>query len=620
MSIQVLDKDTVNKIAAGEVIERPMAVVKELLENAIDAGASSVTVEIKDGGKSLIRVTDNGSGIDREDIKLAFMPHATSKIKQLQDLLSISTLGFRGEALASIASVSQLEMLTKTRKSFSGSRYVIEGGAEKSFTEAGCPDGTTFIVHNLFYNTPARLKFLKTSQTEAGYISSIVEHMALSHPDISFRFINQNQPRLCTSGNGKLKDVVYNIFGKDITANLLEINVIKESCQISGYIGKPVISRGNRGCINYFVNGRYIKSNIINHAIEEAYSGYMMNHKYPFAVLDFKTDPGLIDINVHPQKMEIRFTNEKELYYDIYNVVSETLKHKELIPEVTFNKSKKNDNCGNKITDKNQDKKIYKEKDVILRPLSPEETRSLFETGENNTESKKYIKKEEKKEGTELRETAAYNAHNIKQETLFETDIMSAQPGGDIKIIGQVFSTYWILQYNGSMFIVDQHAAHEKVLYERFMKQIENNTPFTQMLNPPVVASLSMAEQQVLEENSGVFKKLGYIIENFGGREYMLSGVPAHLPDIATKELFLEIIDGILDNKAGITPETLLSHVASMSCKAAVKGGNSMTGAEAHALLKELMALENPYNCPHGRPVMVKITKRELEKKFRRIL
>ncbi len=611
MSIQVLDKDTVNKIAAGEVIERPMAVVKELLENAIDAGASSVTVEIKDGGKSLIRVTDNGSGINSEDIKLAFMPHATSKIKQLQDLLSISTLGFRGEALASIASVSQLEMLTKTRNSFTGSRYVIEGGTEKSFTEAGCPDGTTFIVHNLFYNTPARLKFLKTSQTEAGYISSIVEHMALSHPDISFRFINQNQPRLYTSGNGNLKDVVYNIFGKDIASNLLETNAAKESCRISGFIGKPVISRGNRGCINYFVNGRYIKSNIINHAIEEAYSGYMMNHKYPFVVLDFKTDPGLIDINVHPQKMEIRFTNEKELYRDIYNVVSETLKHKELIPEVTFDKDKGHDSGKNKTAELNQ-----AEKEVILRPPSPEETSYLFGKGSINTESKK----DEKKEEIQLRETAAYNAHNIKQGTLFETDIMSPQAGKDIKIIGQVFSTYWILQYGDSMFIADQHAAHEKVLYEKFMKQIENNQPFTQMLNPPVVASLSMAEQQVLEENASIFEKLGYIIENFGGKEYMLSGVPAQLPDIATKELFLEIIDGLIDNKTSITPETLLSHVASMSCKAAVKGGNSMAEPQAHELLKELMSLENPYNCPHGRPVLVKITKRELEKKFKRIL
>lgn len=614
MAIQVLDKDTVNKIAAGEVIERPVAVVKELLENAIDAGASSVTVEIKDGGKSLIRVTDNGCGIDKEDIKLAFMPHATSKIKQLQDLLSISTLGFRGEALASIASVSQLEMLAKTRKSFSGSRYVIEGGIEKSFTEAGCPDGTTFIVHNLFYNTPARLKFLKTSQTEAGYISSMVEHMSLSHPDISFRFINQNQPKLYTSGNGKLKDVIYNIFGKDITTNLLEISAVKESCQISGFIGKPVISRGNRGCINYFVNGRYIKSNIINHAIEEAYSGYMMNHKYPFIVLNFKTDPALIDINVHPQKMEIRFTNEKELYRDIYNVVSETLKHKELIPEITFDKSKKYENNQAGITTETELKQ--KEKGVILRTPLPEETSHLFETGQNNTESKNSVKKEE----PEFRETAAYNAHNIKQQTLFETDIMSVQSGKDIKITGQVFSTYWILQYGDSMFIVDQHAAHEKVLYERFLKQIKNNQPFTQMLNPPVVASLSMAEQQVLEENADIFEKLGYIIENFGGREYMLSGVPAHMPDIATKELFLEIIDGLLDNKAVITPETLLSHVASMSCKAAVKGGNSMTEPQVHELLKELMALENPYNCPHGRPVLIKITKRELEKKFKRIL
>ena len=626
MSIQVLDKDTVNKIAAGEVIERPMAVVKELLENAIDAGASSVTVEIKDGGKSLIRVTDNGIGIDREDIKLAFMPHATSKIRQLQDLLSISTLGFRGEALASIASVSQLEMLTKTRNSFTGSRYVIEGGTEKSFTEAGCPDGTTFIVRNLFYNTPARLKFLKTPQTEAGYISGIVEHMALSHPGISFRFINQNQPKLYTSGNGNLKDVIYNIYGKDITKNLLEINSTEESCQIRGFAGKPIISRGNRGGINYFVNGRYIKSNIINHAIEEAYSGYMMNHKYPFTVLDFKTKPELIDINVHPQKMEIRFINEKELYRDIFNVISETLKHKELVPEITFGKGKKQDSieiCPVSITRDNKEAPLkYKEKEVILRAPLPEETSYLFGTVNKGTEIKTEAGNQINREvqDSSLRETAAYTAHNIKQETLFETDIMSPQAGKDIKIIGQVFSTYWILQYGDGMFIADQHAAHEKVLYEKFMKQIENNQPFTQMLNPPVVATLSMPEQQILEENMDVFKKLGYIIENFGGREYMLSGVPAQLPDIATKELFLEILDSIADNKAGITPETLLSYVASMSCKAAVKGGNSMAEPQAHELLKELMALENPYNCPHGRPVLVKITKRELEKKFKRIL
>lgn len=624
MPIQVLDEDTVNKIAAGEVIERPVAVVKELLENAIDAGADSVTVEIKDGGKSLIRVTDNGDGICEEDVRLAFTPHATSKIRQIKDLLSISTLGFRGEALASIASVSQLEMLTKTRDSFNGSRYVIEGGTEKSFGQAGCPDGTTFIVHNLFYNTPARLKFLKTPQTEAGYISSTVEHMALSNPAVSFRFINQNQPRLNTSGNGNLKDVIYNIFGRDITSNLLETDAIKNSCEISGFIGKPVISRGNRGCINYFVNGRYIKSNIINRAIEEAYAPYMMNHKYPFIVLYFKINPGLIDINVHPQKMEVRFTNEKELYNDIYNAVSETLRHKEFIPEMVFGGDKNNPGASVVKQDKgnNIKKEKQEEKEVILRVPEQKEINNLFgivtENNSKETENKKEMPA--KNTETKFREIAAYNAHNTRQETLFETDIMSAQAEKDIKITGQVFSTYWILEYGDNMFLIDQHAAHEKVLYERFMKQIENNQVFTQMLNPPVVASLSMAEQQVLEENMQVFKKLGYIIENFGGKEYMLSGVPAQLPDISTKELFLEIIDGLLDNKAVIAKETLLSRVATMSCKAAIKGGSSLDTRQAHELLKELMALDNPYNCPHGRPVMIKITKRELEKKFKRII
>lgn len=622
MPIQVLDEDTVNKIAAGEVIERPVAVVKELLENAIDAGADSVTVEIKDGGKSLIRVTDNGSGISEEDIKLAFAPHATSKIRKLKDLLSISTLGFRGEALASIASVSQLEMLTKTRDSFSGSRYVIEGGTEKFSGQAGCPDGTTFIVRNLFYNTPARLKFLKTPQTEAGYISSTVGHMALANPAVSFRFINQNQPRLNTSGNGNLKDVIYNIFGMDITSNLLETDAIKGSCRISGFIGKPVISRGNRGCINYFVNGRYIKSNIINRAIEEAYSPYMMNRKYPFVVLNFKIDPGLIDINVHPQKMEVRFTNEKELYNDIYNAVSGTLKHKEFIPEMVFGGDKNNNNPEIPAIKQDKNNSSRKEKEVILRVPEEKEINNLFgiitENNSKETENKKEIPA--KNTETKFREIAAYNAHNTRQETLFETDIMSAQAVKDIKITGQVFSTYWILEYGDNMFLIDQHAAHEKVLYERFMKQIEKKQVFTQMLNPPVVASLSMAEQQVLEENIQVFKKLGYIIENFGGKEYMLSGVPAQLPDIATKELFLEIIDGLLDNKAVIAKETLLSRVATMSCKAAIKGGSSLDTRQAHELLKELMALDNPYNCPHGRPVMVKITKRELERKFKRII
>lgn len=689
MSIRVLDTDTINKIAAGEVIERPMAVVKELLENAIDAGANSVTVEIKDGGKSFIRVTDNGNGITTEDVRLAFTPHATSKIKELQDILSITTLGFRGEALASIASVSQLEMLSKTRNSLNGSRYVIEGGTEKEFGEAGCPDGTTFIVRNLFYNTPARLKFLKTPQTEASYISSVVEHMALSCPKISFRFISQNQSKLHTPGNGNLKDVIYNIFGKDITLNLIEINTIKKSCEISGFTGKPVISRGNRSYINYFVNGRYIKSNIINHAIEEAYSPYMMNRKYPFTVLNLKIEPELIDVNVHPQKMELRFTNEKELYKDIYDTISEALKHKELIPEATFGKEKNqdtktsknktdnniiinnkqdNNTSYNSIADKNntiEDTNIsfnesnnigngngcndsnradtiainnckissvnaeipleQEQNNIILQVPGTSEIDNLFgiatedKIKENVTENKT-SEMQEYNVKHNFRETAAYNAHNIEQETLFGTDITSPQADKDIKIIGQVFSTYWILQYGDNMFMVDQHAAHEKVLYERFIKQIEDSTPLTQMLNPPVVASLSMAEQQVLKENIKTFEKLGYIIENFGGKEYILSGVPAQLPDINTEELFLGILDGLLDNKTETAKETLLSRIATMSCKAAVKGKSSLDERQAQKLIKELMTLDNPYNCPHGRPVIIKITKKEIERKFKRIL
>lgn len=580
MFIQVLDDDTVNKIAAGEVIEKPMAVVKELIENAIDAGAYSITVEIKNGGKSMIRVADNGSGIDREDVRLAFAPHATSKIRQLHDLLSLSTLGFRGEALASIAAVSQLEMFTKTRTAIHGLRYVIEGGSEQKYEMAGCPDGTTFIVRNLFYNTPARLKFLKTAQTEAGYISSLVEHMALSHPEIAFKFINQGQTKLHTSGNGNIIDIIYNIYGKEKTANMLSLDIEKNSCTMHGFIGKPIVSRGNRSYIKYFINGRFIKSNVICRAIEEAYASYMMQHKYPFTVLHFNINPHFIDVNVHPQKMEIRFVNEKELYKDIYDAVSKTLKCNELVPNVTLGDN--NDSVA---------------KDISPQYSSSEETNFLFENGEY-----------------------ACSTQNASQQTLFKTDIMSQEAKNDIKIIGQAFSTYWILQYDSSLFLIDQHAAHEKVLYERFMKQVKSHAPLTQMLAPPLVLSLSMTEQQALEENIEIFEKLGYCIENFGGREYMITGVPAQLPDIATQELILEIIDSLVDNRVNTTFETLIERIASMSCKAAVKGNNYLPEEQVHELLKELVLLDNPYNCPHGRPTMIKITQKELEKKFKRIV
>ena len=683
MSIILLDQDTINKIAAGEVIERPMAVVKELVENSIDAGANMVTVEIKDGGKNFIRITDNGSGIEKSDIELAFTPHATSKIKGAADLLEVSTLGFRGEALASVAAVSHLEMITKVKSEDVGYRYQIDGGERKELETVGCPDGTTIIVRNLFYNTPARLKFLKSHQTEAGYIGGVIERLALSHPEISFRFIAQGQTKLHTSGNGNLKDTIYQIYGRDITSNVLTVDLSDEVCSIGGFIGKPVVSRGNRAYINYFINGRYIKSNIINKAIEEAYKPYTMQHRYPFTVLHFQIKPEFIDVNVHPQKMEIRFTNERELYKTIYDCITARLTHREFIPEVTFeenknakvtdinksagipgdNKSNKNagvtgnnesnknagitgNNENNKKNNSNKNENSSEEAEKIAivekKVIDAGETFSRIgkvELHRPDAYQKKQMfaelmkKKEKQDDGLAesgqsgviaaeknieiLHEKAPYN---IKQEILFETGVLQEDETKNIRIVGQVFSTYWILQYEDNMYMVDQHAAHEKVLYERFMKQISENKVMVQMVNPPIVLSLSMVEQQVVDDNIEIFKELGYTIEAFGGREYIVTGIPAQLPDIATTDLLMEIIDDLVNGKTNLSKDVLLERVATMSCKAAVKGNNELPLEHAHELLKELMSLENPYNCPHGRPTMIRMSKYEIEKKFKRIV
>lgn len=654
-NIHILNQDTINKIAAGEVIERPMAVVKELTENAIDAGANAVTVEIKDGGKSLIRITDNGSGIGQEDIRLAFTPHATSKIDTAEDLLAVSTLGFRGEALASIASVSQLEMVTKTREELTGIRYLIDGGEEKGLESIGCPEGTTFLIRNLFYNTPARLKFLKTSPTEAGYINTLMERLALSHPEIAFRFINQNQPKLHTSGNGNLKDVIYQIYGRDITANVIEVNTSEVSCRVTGFIGKPVISRGNRNFMNYFINGRYIKSSTIHKAIEDAYQPYSMQHRYPFTSLHFTIDSRLIDINVHPQKMEIRFTDARGIYQSVYHAVSEALKHREFIPEVTLSAPKEKQNkkpvrAPEPFEKKRADslklldemKRLNETLDrTEQRNLSPDRKQEADVPASKNDPQESYQKPETTKQNiTEtFRETAEYQntspeepllhhaasetAKQLQkpaQETLFEEGILSEKAQKDVLIIGQVFNTYWILQYEDGMYLVDQHAAHEKVLYERFIRQLNEKEPMTQLLQPPVILTLSMQEEQAIKDGADIFAKLGYQIEPFGGREYAVTGVPAHLPAVGEEELLKEVIDTMVDEHARSTPEILLDKVASMSCKAAVKGNNRLPKEQMYELLKELMTLENPYHCPHGRPTMIKMTKQELEKKFKRIV
>ena len=682
--IHVLNQDTINKIAAGEVIERPMAVVKELTENAIDADANAITVEVKDGGKALIRMTDNGVGMNEEDVRLAFTPHATSKIDDAEDLLRVSTLGFRGEALASISSVSQLEMVTKTRNELMGCRYEADGGKERTLEAVGCPDGTTILVRNLFFNTPARLKFLKSSPTEAGYINTLIERLALSHPDISFRFINQNQTKLHTSGNGNLKDVIYHIYGKDITSNLLEVDASEVSCQVKGFIGKPITSRGNRNYMNYFINGRYIKSSTIHKAIEDAYQPYTMQHRYPFTVLHFTVAPELVDINVHPQKMEIRFSDAQGIYQSVYHAISEALKHREFIPEVSLASPaskpvpKKGQATAKPVREpemfekkrmqsvqileeiKKQDEilkqqgimresAVYGKQDradasKIMDDVSDMESTkaagnavpNIRQTEEAGSTAPNIGQTEEAGstapnigqveivenivQNTEHTKEVKYNVHNPVQESFFDKGILSEQAQKEVKIIGQVFDTYWILQYDNALYIVDQHAAHEKVLYERFMKQFSEKKPMVQLLQPPVVLTLTMQEEQAVKEHMSVFEELGYQIEPFGGREYVVNGVPAHLPQIGNEELLKEVIDAMVDEHSRPTPDILKDKIASMSCKAAVKGNNRLPREQMEELLRELMTLENPYHCPHGRPTMIKMTKTELDKKFKRIV
>ena len=682
--IHVLNQDTINKIAAGEVIERPMAVVKELTENAIDADANAITVEVKDGGKALIRMTDNGVGMNEEDVRLAFTPHATSKIDDAEDLLRVSTLGFRGEALASISSVSQLEMVTKTRNELMGCRYEADGGKERTLEAVGCPDGTTILVRNLFFNTPARLKFLKSSPTEAGYINTLIERLALSHPDISFRFINQNQTKLHTSGNGNLKDVIYHIYGKDITSNLLEVDASEVSCQVKGFIGKPIISRGNRNYMNYFINGRYIKSSTIHKAIEDAYQPYTMQHRYPFTVLHFTVAPELVDINVHPQKMEIRFSDAQGIYQSVYHAISEALKHREFIPEVSLASpaSKPVPKRGQATAKPVREPEMFEKKRMqsvqILEEIKKQDeilkqqgimresavygkqdradaskimddvsdmestkaagnavpnirqTEEAVSTAPNIGQTEEAVSTapnigqveivENIVQNTEHTKEVKYNVHNPVQESFFDKGILSEQAQKEVKIIGQVFDTYWILQYDNAMYMVDQHAAHEKVLYERFMKQFSEKKPMVQLLQPPVVLTLTMQEEQAVKEHMSVFEELGYQIEPFGGREYVVNGVPAHLPQIGNEELLKEVIDAMVDEHSRPTPDILKDKIASMSCKAAVKGNNRLPREQMEELLRELMTLENPYHCPHGRPTMIKMTKTELDKKFKRIV
>ena len=757
--IAVLDQNTIDKIAAGEVVERPSSVVKELVENAIDAGATAVTVEITDGGKKLIRITDNGAGIEADQIPLAFLRHATSKIEKVEDLEQIASLGFRGEALSSIAAVSQVELITKTPSAVSGSRYIIEGGVEHSLEELGAPEGTTFLVRNLFYNTPARNKFLKSDMTEANYIHTLMEQLALSHPEISFKYIQNRQVKLHSSGNYSVKDVIYSVYGRDITKALLDAEFENDFMKITGFVGKPEIARGNRSFENYYINGRDVKNNIITKAIESAYKGFLMQHKFPFVSLQMQMEGNDLDVNVHPAKREVRFAREQEVYEAVYDTVRRALTGKEMIPKVSvgrpepetketpvksvsvpepFEKKRREQLYGHtekemqetgisgdraysgagsfvsKKTKSWMERPAYQstvkepsvsysashttetkkpqvfsasEEDLFQGTLREkqeeelkretetkrlaEENRELKNTGcsqmkntvpvSENTNQKKehWISEKEKPEsGDFLSEPAEIthtsdspektaqnletvisvetepgisaaesdqNSHEMaeqepRQLELFEEKLLAPESRERIRLVGQIFDTYWLAQFGDNFYIIDQHAAHEKVYYERLVKSFREKTVDSQYLNPPLIVTLNLQEENILKENQKYFSQFGFEIEEFGGKEYRISAVPATLYGFSEEALFLEMLDQLSGSREKDALDIFASRLATMACKAAVKGNHAMSAKEAEKLIDELLTLDNPYHCPHGRPTIISMTRTELEKKFKRIV
>lgn len=722
--IHLLEQSTINQIAAGEVVDRPVSVVKELMENAIDAGAAAITVEIKQGGIELIRVTDNGSGMVSEDIPIAFQRHSTSKIKEAVDLLTVSSLGFRGEALSSIAAVARVELITRTHRSLVGNRYVIEGGQQLELEEVGAPEGTTVIVRDLFYNTPARRKFLKTPTSEGSYIFELIGKMALSRPDISFRYIQNGQNRLHTSGNHNLKDVIYHVYGREITRELIPLSFQSPFFSLEGFIGKPSIARGNRSCETYFINGRYIRSQLINRAIEEAYRNFLMQHKFPFTVFQILIEPEFTDVNVHPSKMELRFRNQEFLFEEIVRAIRKALTAGELSPDFvirekmasakkTEQKAKpllnqkemaavavKSERSQEAQTQKVQSKEIQnQEVQSKVAALEPNQTRAVAKseksqevqskdsaveseqiaatvkteaepeqiittiTTEKNKQPRNRVtaekpdferrKRQEKlpepfevkrmeklllrekeaayaeekvQSGTGTETLALYHenfdqvqAVEVQQQNLFEEKLLTMDTLSQVKLVGQIFDTYWIVQYQEYFMIIDQHAAHEKVLYESIIQQLKNQEYTTQQMNPPAIITLTPRQQGQLEALSQVLVRLGFEIEFFGGNEYAVYGMPDNLVGIQPMDFLEEILEQAGD-RGKITPEAIYEKAASLACKAAVKGKQRLSQIEAEQLIADLVQLENPYTCPHGRPTMIKMTQYELEKKFKRIL
>ena len=623
--IALLNQETIDKIAAGEVVERPSSVVKELVENAIDAGATAITVEIKDGGITLLRITDNGYGIPKEEIPLAFLRHTTNKIRSASELLSLHTLGFRGEALSSIAAVSKVELITKTKDALIGSRYVIEGAKELSLEEMGAPDGTTFFVRQLFYNTPARRKFLKSPMTEGNYIQELLERLALSNPSISFRFISNGKDRFATAGNGNLKDTIYELYGREIASSLIEVSAEEESFSLHGFIGTPALNRGNRNFESFFVNGRYIKSGILSKSLEEGYAGFLMQHQYPFAVLMFDFADNGVDVNVHPSKLEVRFENSNVVYNTLLRTVHDALAHREDIDVVPVSEE--------------EDEVIAKAAPILrAEPFEASRLQSMKDSiveqiHKDTPYEAQYKEFYENKRKESVAEEIVYHAPtaNVGNPTIVQEEpvskpnyeqasFFSEEARAKHRIIGQVFGTYWLVEYDGKLYIIDQHAAHEKVLFEKTMARLHEKTMTSQMVNPPIIVTLSTQEEEAFEKYKESFETLGYQVEHFGGKEYALTAVPDNILNLDKRQLFLDAISACVELKEDKTSELILERIASMSCKAAVKGNHVLSMPEIESLIDELLSLDNPFRCPHGRPTIIAMTQYELDKKFKRIV
>lgn len=748
--IELLSSETINKIAAGEVIERPASVVKELLENAVDAGAGAVTVEIKDGGLSFIRVTDNGSGIAMDEVPLAFERHATSKIRSELDLISISSLGFRGEALSSIAAVAKVEMITRRHEDLMGTRYVIEGGIQTVIEDVGAPEGTTIIIRDLFFNTPARRKFMKTPVTEGGFISSVVEKLALSHPEVSFRLLLNGRGSLHTSGNGKVKDIIYLTYGREAADALFEVSGTQEAVtgtqeadigtedagtatkdagtgtkgagagtkdagavtkdagtggdmpllKVGGYAAKPIFSRGNRSCEVFFINGRYVKSPLLTKALENAYNGFMMQHRYPFAVLYLEIDPAMIDVNVHPAKREIRFRQEDMVYHRLYEAIRRSLEGLELIPDVGFGQDglkrkkavserpaekppepfeKARREAGNELSTiellqrsfrqemEKEKRKEYAEAvsdrqasshqqddgkptsgsgtaaDGPAAGFLPAEDDAMYGQGEASPGQAQHTEAASGKgedsgvpdgadsfsgEGTLLRETAAEIYYKGLDDTgsgkntqlSLDERLFTESSRKEFVLIGQLFGTYWLIQYRDKFMMIDQHAAHEKVLFEELMDAFSHKTVSSQQLLVPIILTLNDREIQAVERLTPQLTSMGYDIRPFGGKEYAVYGIPYNLYSIAEEALLREMIDSLTEEEGAETGNLIYERIATMSCKAAVKGNTIISAREADELIDRLLKLEHPYTCPHGRPTMIVMSKNEIEKKFKRIV